>query len=107
MEKGSFQSVWEKEDGTALAFFSNVIPDIQTYVDNWMTCPAPNIHRFLTKKGCDKEDVENMLKKCFSPEELIKIGKVSYNGPMAVLKESFHLDMTAMVRNSRQFDMDR
>ena len=97
----------EKEDGTALVFFSNVIHDIQTYVNNWMTCPAPNIHWFLIKKGCDGEDVDNMLKKCFSPEELVKIGKVSYNEPMAVLRESFHLDMTAMVRNSRQFDMDR
>ena len=48
-----------------------------------------------------------MLKKYFSPEELIKIGKVSYNGSMVVLKESFHLDMINMVRNSRQFDMDR
>ena len=72
-----------------------------------MTCPASNIHWFLIKKECVEEDVENMLKKCFSPEELIKIGKVSYNGPMVVLKESFHLDMTAMVMNSRQFDMDR
>ena len=90
-----------------MVFFSNVIQGIQTYVNNRMTCPAPNIHWILIKKECDKEDVENMSKKCFSPEELIKIGKVSYNGPMAVLKESFRLDMTAMVRNSRQFDMDR
>ena len=46
-----------------------------------------------------------MLKKCFSPEELVKKGKVSYNGPMAVLKETFHLDMTDMVRNSRHLYM--
>ena len=72
-----------------------------------MTCPASNILWFSIKKGCDEEDVYNMLKKCFSPEELVKIGRVSYSGPMAVLKESFRLDMTAMVRNSRQFDMDR
>ena len=26
---------------------------------------------------------------------------------MVALKESFHLDMTAMVRNLRQFDIDR
>ena len=102
-----FQSIWEKEDGTALVFFSNVIQDIQTHVNNWMTCPAPNIHWFLIKKRCDEEDVDNMLKKCFSPEELVEIGKVSYNGPMTVLKESFHPDMAVMVRNSRQFDIDR
>ena len=72
-----------------------------------MTCPAANIYWFLIKKSCDKEDVNNMLKKCFSPEELVKIGKVSYNGSMAVLKESFHLDTKDMARNSQQFDMDR
>ena len=32
-----FQSIWEKEDGSALVFFSNVIQDIQAYVHNWMT----------------------------------------------------------------------
>lgn len=45
-----FQSVWEKEDESALVFFSNVILDIQAYVDNWMTCPAANICWFLVKK---------------------------------------------------------
>jgi len=73
-----FQSIWEKEDGSALVFFSNVIQDIQAYVHNWMTWPAANIHWFLIKKGRDKEDVNNTLKKCFIPEELVKIDKVSY-----------------------------
>ena len=40
-----------------MAFFSNVILDIETYVDNWMMCLAANIHWFLIKKGCDKDDV--------------------------------------------------
>ena len=106
-KRKNFQSIWEMEDGTVLVFFSNVIQDIQSYVNNWMTCPTANIYWFLIKKGCDEEDVSNMLKKCFSPEDLVKIGKVSYNGPMAVLKETFHLDNTNMVKNSRQFDMDR
>ena len=88
-EERVFRSIWEKELGTVLVFFSNVIQDIQTYGNNWMTFPAPNIHWFLTKKGCDEEDVNNMLKKCFSPEELVKTGKVSYNEPMAVLKKHF------------------
>ena len=48
-----------------------------------------------------------MLQKCFSPDEVAKINKVSYNGPLAVLKEAFHLDMTDVVRSSRLFDMDR
>ena len=94
-----FQSVWEMEDGSVMAFFSNVIPDIETYVDNWMMCPAANIHWFLIKKGCDEGDVTEMLGKCFSPDELAKINRVSYNGPLAVLKERYHLDMATMVRN--------
>ena len=39
--------------------------------------------------------------------ELVKINNVSYNEPLDVLKEKVHLDMIAMVQNSRQFDMDR
>ena len=42
------------EDGSVMAFFSNVILDIETYVDNWMMCPAANIHWFLIKKDVTK-----------------------------------------------------
>ena len=102
-----FQSVWECEDRLVLAYFSNVIKDIETYVDNWMMCPAANINWFLIKKGCDKGDVNRMLAKCFSPDKMVKIGNVSYNGPLVVLKGKVHIDMTEMVKSSRQFDMDR
>ena len=69
-----------------------------------MVCPAANIHCFLIKKGCDEDDVNRMLAKCFSPDELAKIGYVLYNGPLAVLKG---IDMTEMVKTLRKFDMDR
>lgn len=39
-EERVFQSVWELEDGSVLTFFSNVILDIETYVGNWVKCPA-------------------------------------------------------------------
>ena len=99
--------MWEVEDGSVLAFFSNVIPEIETYVDNWMMCPAANLYWFLIKKGCDEDDVSKMLQNRFSPDKVAKINKVSYNGPLAVLKERYHLDMTDGVRNSRLLDMDR
>ena len=83
-----FQSVWECNDGSVLAYFSNVIKGIEIYVDNWMMCPAANIHWFLIKKGCDEDNVNRMLAKCFSPDEMVKIGNVSYSGPLAVLKEN-------------------
>ena len=51
--------------------------------------------------------MSEMLQKCFNPDEVAKINKVSYSGPLAVLKEKYHLDMTDVVRNSRLFDMDR
>ena len=62
------------EDGTVLVFF--VIKDIETYVINWMMFPSANSHWFLVKKGCDEEDVINMLEKCFSPDEVGKIDNV-------------------------------
>ena len=102
-----FQSTWECDDGSVLVFFSNIIKDIEIYANNWMMCHAANIHRFLAKKGRDKEDVNRMLEKCFSPDELVKISNVSYNGPLVVLKEKVHIDTTEMVQTSRQFDMDR
>ena len=33
-DEGVFQGVWEMEDGSVMAFFSNAILDIETYVDN-------------------------------------------------------------------------
>ena len=64
------------EDGTVMVLFSNVIKDIETYVTNWMMCPAANSHWFLAKKGCNEEDVINMLEKYFSPDEVVKIDNV-------------------------------
>ena len=48
-----------------------------------------------------------MLEKCFSPDEVFKINDVSYNGPLAVLEEKIHLDMTALVQTLHQFGMKR
>ena len=48
-----------------------------------------------------------MLGECFSPDELVKIKNVSFRGPMVVLKEKVTFDMTAVVQNSKHFDMDR
>ena len=59
-----------------------------------MMRPAAKIHWFFLKKGCDEDDVTKMLQKCFSPDEVAKINRVFYNGPLAVLKEAFHLDMS-------------
>lgn len=56
-----------------MVLFSNLIKDIEMYVNNWIMCPAANIHWFLIKKGCDKDDVISMLEKCFSPDEVVKI----------------------------------
>jgi len=106
-EEKVFQSVWTMEDGTAMVFFSNVIRDIQSYVMNWTMCPAANIYWFLVKKGCDDEDAQKMLKECFSPDELVKIENVAFDGVMAVLKEQITLDMAAVIQHSKQFDMDR
>ena len=48
-----------------------------------------------------------MLNNCFSPDELFKIQNITHVGPLAVLNKEVHLGMTAMVKNSRQFDMSR
>ena len=61
--------MWECKDKSVLAYFSSAIKDIDPYVDNWMMCPAANIHWFLIKKGCDEDEVKRMLAKCFSPEK--------------------------------------
>ena len=44
-----------------MVFFSNVTRNIETYVKNWMQCPAANIYWFLIFKGCNQEDVSKML----------------------------------------------
>ena len=72
-----------------------------------MTCPAAQLYLFLLKKRCNEDDVSKILKNCFSPDEVAKINKVSCNGPLAVLKGKYHLDMTDVVKNSQLFDIDR
>lgn len=61
----------------------------------------------MAKKGCVEEGVKKMTKGSFTANEVAKIDKVSYRGPVAILKESNLVDMTEVLKNSKQFDMDR
>ena len=62
---------------------------------------------FLVKKGCDEEDVTRMVTGSCTPDEVAKINKVSATGPVAILKGKPVMDMTDVLKNSKQFDMDR
>ena len=48
-----------------------------------------------------------MVEGCCTPDEMAKINKVSCRGSVAILKETNIVDMTEVLKSSRQFDMDR
>ena len=83
-----------------MVFFSNAIKNIETYVTNWTRCPAANIYWFLLKKGCNQNDIVNMLTCCFSPQEVVKISNISFDGTMVMLKQRMNLDMTLVIKKT-------
>ena len=81
-----------------MVFFSNVIKHIETYVTNWTRCPAANIYWFLLKKGCNQNDIVNMLTCCLSPQEVVKISNITFDGTMALPKQRMNMGMTLVIK---------
>ena len=46
--------------GGVTGYFSSVLPEIKSYIEQWTQCPAAQIYWFLLRKGCNYEDVSAM-----------------------------------------------
>ena len=57
-----------RSGGGVTGYFSCVLPEVKSYIEQWSQCLAAQIYWFLLRKGCNFEDVSAMIKGCFQPK---------------------------------------
>ena len=76
--------------GKYTGYFSSVVESINDHVKNFVACPGAQVYWWLRRRGCLAEDVNRMIRHCFTLDQQQKITKSKYmpNKGYAVLDES-------------------
>ncbi len=56
-------------------YFSSVVEEIKSYVAAFIRCPAPQVYYWLKCKGCIGDNVNHLIRKCFTVEQQQKVTK--------------------------------
>jgi len=75
--------------GKYTGYFSSVVESINDHIKNFVACPGAQVYWWLRKRGCLAEDVNWMVRHCFTLDQQQKITKSKYipNKGYAVLDE--------------------
>jgi hypothetical protein len=46
-----------RDNGAVTGYFTSLLPETRTYIEEWTQCPASQIYWFLIRKGCKIEHV--------------------------------------------------
>ncbi len=76
--------------GKYTGYFSSIMELINTHVVNFVSCPGAQVYWWLWQRGCLAEDVNQMVRYCFTLNQQQKITKSKYvsNKGYAVLDET-------------------
>ncbi len=71
-------------------YFSSVMETINDHVRHFVVCPGAQVYCWLRQRGCLAEDVNRMVRHCFTLDQQQKITKSKYipDKGYAVLDES-------------------
>ncbi len=69
--------VWESK-GIHTGYFSSVVEEIKAHVLAFIHCPAAQVYYWLKRKGCIGEDVNRLIRKCFTVEQQQKVTTSRY-----------------------------
>jgi hypothetical protein len=77
-------------NGNYTGYFSSVVEPINTHVKNFVACPGAQVYWWLRRRGCLMEDVNRMVRHCFTLDQQQKITRSKYitDKGYAVLDES-------------------
>jgi hypothetical protein len=64
--------------GKYTGYFSSVMESINTHVMNFVSCPGAQVYWLLWQRGCLAEDVNQMVRYCFTLDQQQKITKSKY-----------------------------
>ena len=81
MMKTADKKVWlcvtRESNGIHTGYFSSVVEEIKAYVAAFIRCPAAQVYYWLKRKGCIGDDVNRLIRKCFTVEQQQKVTKSS------------------------------
>jgi hypothetical protein len=92
--------------GKYTGYFSSVVESINDHVKNFVACPGAQVYWWLRRRGCLAEDVNRMIRHCFTLDQQQKITKSKYmpNKGYAVLDESNSDDIINAVEEEGIYD---
>ena len=104
------KKVWiclaKRSNGNYTGYFSSVVEPINTHVKNFVACPGAQVYWWLRRRGCLTEDVNRMVRHCFTLDQQQKITRSKYitDKEYAVLDESHSDDIINAAAEEGIFD---
>ena len=68
-DKKVWLCVTPEPNGIHTGYFSSMVEEIKVYVAALIRCPAAQVYYWLKHKGCIGEDVNRLIRKCFTVEQ--------------------------------------
>ena len=99
--------VTRESNGIHTGYFSSVVEEIKAYVAAFIRCPAAQVYYWLKRKGCIGDDVNRLIRKCFTVEQQQKVTKSKYikEKGIAVMKDSDEDDIINAANKTGLYNM--
>ena len=106
-DKKVWLCVTRESNGIFTGHFSSVVEEIKTYVAAFVRCPAAQVYYWLKRKGCIGDDINRLIRKCFTVEQQQKVTKSRYIKAkgIAVLNENEENDIINAANKTGLFNM--
>ncbi len=65
-------------NGMSTGYFSSVVKDIKEHVAAFALCPGAQVYCWLRRRGCITEDVNQLIRHCFTLSQQQKVTKSKY-----------------------------
>ncbi len=97
----------EKSNGIYTGYFSSMVEEIKAYDAAFIRCPAAQVYYWLKRKGCLGEDVNQLIRECFTVEQQQKVTNSKYiqEKGFAIVNDSNKDNIINAANNSGLFDL--
>jgi hypothetical protein len=65
-------------NGMMMGYFSSIVPEIRDHVAAFTMCPAAQVYWWLRRRGCLTEDVNCLIRHCFTISQQQRVTKSKY-----------------------------
>ncbi len=93
-------------NGSYTRYFSGIMESINVHVTNFVACPGAQVYWWLRCRGCLADVVNQMIRHCFTLDQLQKVTKSKYiaNKGFAVLDDTESDDIINAVAGADIYD---